>query len=293
MNNLNIFCFGFGQVAKYFIKKLKLENFNINLSTTSRENTHKKKFDEIDYTSFKFKGTNYDNKLIEKLKKSDHILVSIPPRDGTDLVLKNFSKIIEDCNPKWITYLSATSVYGDHEGKWVNEESITNPMTSNGVDRLSAEKLWLSLNLNKKIPLQVFRLSGIYSNENNILVRLKSGYAKLVNKKNHFFSRIHVQDIANILFESLSKFKSGEIYNISDDKPTPSEDITLYGAKILNIEKLKTIEIHDIESEMLKNFYKDSKKVSNKKMKDFFNYTLKFPTYIEGLNYIRNNLIQL
>ena len=175
MNNLNIFCFGFGQVAKCFIKKLKLENFNINLSTTSRENTHKKKFDEIDYTSFKFKGTNYDNKLIEKLKKSDHILVSIPPRDETDLVLKNFSKIIEDCNPKWITYLSATSVYGDHEGKWVNEESITNPITSNGVDRLSAEKLWLSLNLNKKIPLQVFRLSGIYSNENNILVRLKSG----------------------------------------------------------------------------------------------------------------------
>ncbi len=293
MNNLNIFCFGFGQVAKYFIKKFKLENFNINLSTTSRENTHKKKFDEIDYTSFKFNGTNYNNKLIEKLKKSDHILVSIPPRDGTDLVLKNFSKIIEDCNPKWITYLSATSVYGDHEGKWVNEESITNPITSNGIDRLSAEKLWLSLNLNKKIPLQVFRLSGIYSNENNILVRLKSGNAKLVNKKNHFFSRIHVQDIANILFESLSKFKSGEIYNISDDKPTPSEDITLYGAKILNIEKLKTIEIHDIESEMLKNFYKDSKKVSNKKMKDFFNYTLKFPTYIEGLNYIRNNLIQL
>ena len=47
----------------------------------------------------------------------------------------------------------------------------------------------------------------------------------------------------------------------------------------------------DIESEMLKNFYKDSKKVSNKKMKSFFNYNLKFPTYIEGLKNIRNNLI--
>ena len=44
MNNLNIFCFGFGQVAKCFIRKLKLENFNINLSTTSREKTHTKKF---------------------------------------------------------------------------------------------------------------------------------------------------------------------------------------------------------------------------------------------------------
>ena len=291
MSNLNIFCFGFGQVAKTFIQKLKLENFNINLSATSRKKTHTLKFNNINYTSFQFEGDDYDIELIKNLEKSDHILVSIPPREGTDLVIKNFSNIIENCNSKWITYLSATSVYGDHKGEWVNEESKTKPITSNGIDRLSAEKLWLSLNLNKKIPLQIFRLAGIYSNENNILARLKSGKAKIVNRKNNFFSRIHVEDIANILFESLSKFKPGEIYNISDDKPSSSEEVTLYGVKLLNMDKPKIIELKDIESEMLKNFYKDSKKVSNKKMKSFFEYDLKFPSYIEGLNYIRNNLI--
>ena len=291
MSNLNIFCFGFGQVAKTFIQKLKLENFNINLSATSRKKTHTLKFNNINYTSFQFEGDDYDIELIKNLEKSDHILVSIPPREGTDLVIKNFSNIIENCNAKWITYLSATSVYGDHKGEWVNEESKTKPLTSNGIDRLSAEKLWLSLNLNKKIPLQIFRLAGIYSNESNILARLKSGKAKIVNRKNNFFSRIHVEDIANILFESLSKFKPGEIYNISDDKPSSSEEVTLYGVKLLNMDKPKIIELKDIESEMLKNFYKDSKKVSNKKMKNFFDYKLKFPTYIEGLNYIRNNLI--
>jgi len=291
MSNLNIFCFGFGQVAKTFIQKLKLENFNINLSTTSRKKTHTLKFNNINYTSFQFEGDDYDIELIKNLEKSDHILVSIPPREGTDLVIKNFSNIIENCNAKWITYLSATSVYGDHKGEWVNEESKTKPITSNGIDRLSAEKLWLSLNLNKKIPLQIFRLAGIYSNESNILARLKSGKAKIVNRKNNFFSRIHVEDIANILFESLSKFKPGEIYNISDDKPSSSEEVTLYGVKLLNMDKPKIIELKDIESEMLKNFYKDSKKVSNKKMKSFFEYDLKFPSYIEGLNYIRNNFI--
>ena len=291
MSNLNIFCFGFGQVAKTFIQKLKLENFNINLSATSRKKTHTLKFNNINYTSFQFEGDDYDIELIKNLEKSDHILVSIPPREGTDLVIKNFSNIIENCNAKWITYLSATSVYGDHKGEWVNEESKTKPITSNGIDRLSAEKLWLSLNLNKKIPLQIFRLSGIYSNESNVLARLKSGKAKIVNRKNNFFSRIHVEDIANILFESLSKFKPGEIYNISDDKPSSSEEVTLYGVKLLNMDKPKIIELKDIESEMLKNFYKDSKKVSNKKMKSFFEYDLKFPSYIEGLNYIRNNLI--
>ena len=185
MSSLNIFCFGFGQVAKTFIQKLKLENFNINLSTTSRKKTQTLKFDNINYTSFQFEGDDYDIELIKNLEKSDHILVSIPPREGTDLVIKNFSNIIENCNAKWITYLSATSVYGDHKGEWVNEESKTKPITSNCIDRLSAEKLWLSLNLNKKIPLQIFRLSGIYSNESNILARLKYGKAKIVNRKKY------------------------------------------------------------------------------------------------------------
>ena len=73
-----------------------------------------------------------------------------------------------------------------------------------------------------------------------------------------------------------------------------SSSLTLYKLlriKILNIKKPKSIEVKEIESEMLKNFYKESKKVSNKKMKSFFNYNLKFPTYVEGLNYIRNNIL--
>ena len=291
MNDINIFCFGFGQVAKNFIKKINLEKFNVNLSVTSREVSKEKKIDEISYNNYQFIDGNFDKNLLNKLKQSDHFLISIPPVKGEDLVIKNFKEIIKECNPKWVTYLSATSVYGNHQGEWVNELSKTNPTSSNGVDRLNAERAWLNFANKQNIPLQIFRLSGIYSDRKNILVRLKSGKANIINKKNHFFSRIHVEDIANVLFKSLSNFKSSEIYNISDDKPSSSEEVILYGVKILNIEKPKSIKEKEIESEMLKNFYKESKKVSNKKMKSFFNYKLKFPTYVEGLNYIRNHFI--
>ena len=290
MININVFCFGFGQVAKNFIGKIKSENFKINLSTTSTSETCQKSIDSVDYKSYFLNHESYDDNLIKKLKEADHILISIPPIKGVDLVLKNFSKIIEECKPKWITYLSATSVYGDHKGEWVSEESITKPTSLNGVARLEAEKSWLSLKINKNLPVQIFRLSGIYSNESNILVRLKSGKVNLINKPKIFFSRIHVEDIGNTLFKSLSNFKSGEIYNISDDKPSTSEELTLYAAKLLNMDKPKIIEVEDIESEMLKNFYKNSKKVSNKKMKSSFKYDLKFPTYVEGLSNIRDNL---
>jgi len=291
MEKMNIFCFGFGQVAKNFIKKINTENLKINLTVTSREKSDKKNFDGLEYERLQFSENAFDKKLIENLKSSNHILISIAPVSGEDIVIKNFKNILDSSKIKWITYLSATSVYGNHNGDWVDENSKTNPTSTKGIDRLSAEKSWLNLAEKNNLPLQILRLSGIYSNQNNILSRLKEGNTKIINKKNQFFSRIHVEDIANILFKSLQNFKAKEIYNLSDDKPASTEEVILYGSKLLNTEKPETVELTSIKSEKVKNFYKDSKKVDNKKMKEFFNYKLKYPTYIEGLNYIHNNTI--
>ena len=287
---MNLFCFGFGQVARNFVKKLISENIELKLSFTSRKSKN-----EIDKSFkgnfFKFDGEFFEKDLIKNLKSADHILISIPPVNREDLVINNFSRYLSQIKPKWITYLSATSVYGNHNGAWVNEKSETNPTSENGIQRLVAENLWLSTCKKFNLPIQIFRLSGIYSNTNNILQRLKLGTAKIIKKENHFFSRIHVDDIANILFNSLKNFKSEEIYNISDDKPSSSEEVTVYAAKLLKLNIPGEIKIEDIDSKMLQNFYKDSKKVSNSKMKNFFNYNLKFSSYIEGLNHIRDNSI--
>ena len=291
MEKINIFCFGFGQVAKNFIKKLNTKNIKINLTVTSRESTRRKFFDGIEYDSFQFSQDSFDTNLIKNLESSNYILVSIAPVNSEDIVIKKFQNIFEEKKIKWLTYLSATSVYGDHKGEWVDEKSKTNPTSSTGLQRLEAEKLWIKLAKNQNLPIQIFRLSGIYSHESNILKRLKSGDAKIIKKENQFFSRIHVEDIAEVLFKSLEQFKAKEIYNISDDRPASSEELILYGSKLLNIEPPAIIELKSIESEMLKNFYKDSKKVNNKKMKDFFNFKLKFSTYVEGLNNIYNNIV--
>ena len=291
MNSMNIICFGFGQVAKNFIKKLKDQGTAFKLTTTSREESKTKEFENINYESFQFTKEGFDKNFLKRFEEADHILLSIAPIHGVDIVIKNFKDNFKSNKLKWITYLSATSVYGNHNGEWVDENSETKPTSPNGVERLKVEKEWMQLATKFDLPFQIFRLSGIYSNQFNILKRLKLGEAKIINKKNHFFSRIHVEDIANILSSSLNNFKKKEIYNISDNLPASAEEVAMYGVKLLGIEKPKTIEINEIESEMLKNFYKDSKKVSNKKMKNFFNFELKYPTYIEGLDYINNNSI--
>ena len=287
MSKIKVFCFGFGQVAERFVNKLIKEKKDLDLAVTSRDQTHQIEYNNFKMTSFFFKDDKFDESLKLKLEEANYILISIPPIDGKDIVVKyldtNF-KNLRNC--RWITYLSATSVYGDHKGNWVNEESITKPTSPSGINRLKAENSWTNLSKKINLPLQIFRLAGIYSKKFNILSRLKNGKAQIVDKKDHFFSRVHVDDIANILLKSFKKFKRNEIYNICDDKPASQHEVALYGSKLLNIKEPKIVSLNQIESEMLRNFYKDSKKVNNKKMKSFFDYKLKFPTYVEGLNSI-------
>ncbi len=288
--NFRLFCFGFGQVAKYFVKNLIENNFNFDLITTNTTQTKQEEINGLTYKSYYFVDNKFDKDLLNDLNLSDKLLISVPPKNQKDIVLKVFDTIFKKNKFNWLTYLSATSVYGDKKGKWVDEETNPEPTSDRGVARLKAENNWLKYYKNFKLPVQIFRLSGIYSIENNVIERLKTGTLKIVEKDNHFFSRIHVEDIAKILTLSLKKFSPGQIFNISDNYPCSNEEIALYAANLMKMHIPEKIKPDDVTSEMLKVFFKDSKKVNNQKMKFFFKYNLKYPTFKEGLEMIRNNI---
>ena len=286
-----LFFFGFGQVGKYFLNKLIQEKYNFDLVTTNTKKTENKIFDRLNFKSYYFFNNKFDPNLLNELNNSNKILISIPPIEGHDIVLKTFHKVFTESKFDWITYLSATSIYGNANGEWVDENKNPNPTSSRGISRLNAEKAWLEYFKNYKIPLQIFRLAGIYSNENNVLQRLKLGTQNIIEKKNHYFSRIHVEDIAAILFVSLKKFSSGEVFNISDDYPSSNVELVKYAASLIKMPIPQSISVDQIQNEMLKDFYKDSKRVKNEKMKNFFGYNLKYPTFKEGLKFIKNHKI--
>ena len=283
MLEINLFCFGFGQVAKAFINKILKNKIKINLLTTSREKTGRYSFSNLKYINFNFHEKSFDKNLLKEIEKFSHILISTPPINSKDLffeLVKSNNHILK--KSKWITYLSSTSVYGDHDGAWVDENSKLIPNSEKGKTRLGIENRWKRLS--KDYPIQIFRLAGIYSKEDNLITRIKKNNSRIIKKKNHKFSRVHLEDVSGFLFRSLENLKPGEIYNIADDKPISNEEVL---NEILDKYALKPpviIDYENLEDSTLKEFYLVSKKVKNNKAKDFFNYKLIYPTIREGLN---------
>ena len=276
---MKLFCFGLGQTVKNLIGVLKNKNYN-NISLISRSYCNNVK------NYYNINEDYIDKEIIKEVIESTHILISLPP-PYENFVLKNFKSIInESKNLKWLGYLSSTSVYGNHDGNWVDENTITKPQTTMGKKRLAAEK-----NLLKIKKLRIFRLSGIYSKTNNVFNRINNNQINIIKGKNNYFSRIYIDDIIETLLKSFYNSKDNQIYNVCDDLPATYIDVIKYACKLLNKNyNFPEIEFDQIQNKFLSEFYKDNKRVSNKKIKKSLGVNLNFPTYKHGLDFIFKNI---
>lgn len=221
--------------------------------------------------------------LTPALNAATHLLISAGPSEAGDPVLAELRDeiIARKDQFEWVGYLSTTGVYGDHQGGWVDEDTPLTPSTKRGKLRVDAETAWQSLNL----PLHIFRLAGIYGPGRGPFAKVRNGTARRIIKDGQVFSRIHVDDIAQVLAASIAQPNAGAIYNLCDDDPAPPEDVIAHAADLLG---LPTPPAQDYETAdmtpMARSFYAESKKVRNDRIKTELGIKLIYPDYRVGLS---------
>jgi nucleoside-diphosphate-sugar epimerase len=216
-----------------------------------------------------------------------HLLVSLPPDADGDRVLARHGEALAAAPVEWVGYLSTTGVYGDHEGGWVDEESALAPVNDRSRWRAAAEAAWLASGLASGLPVQVFRLAGIYGPGRSALDRLRAGRAQRVVKDGQVFSRIHVDDVAAALVASMARPDSGRVYNLADDEPAPPEDVIAFAAGLLGLPVPPEVPFEQAEmSEMARSFWGESKRVSNARAKAELGLGPIHPDYRAGLRAI-------
>ncbi|KAA9006672.1 SDR family oxidoreductase [Histidinibacterium aquaticum] len=218
--------------------------------------------------------------LSPHIDRATHILASAAPGEDGDPILNEIGDQLAAASPEWVGYLSTTGVYGDHEGDWVDETTPLAPSTKRGQHRVEAEAQWCATGL----PLHIFRLAGIYGPGRGPFSKVRKGTARRIVKRGQVFSRIHVDDIAQVLAASIARPDPGAVYNVCDDDPAPPQDVIAHAAELLGKplppeEDFETAEM----SPMARSFYAESKKVSNRRIKEELGVRLLYPDYRAGL----------
>ncbi len=270
--------FGGGFSGDYFAKSIRKKGCIALTSSRSVNN---------DPQSFVFDSEKNELPKDSIFEGVTHILSCIPPdKNGRDPVLKSLKNKIINLPIKWIGYLSTTGVYGNTYGNWVSEEDLPNPFQERSQRRLNCEKEWINSNL----PIQIFRLPGIYGPGRSTLESIKNKKIKVIHKENQIFSRIHVADIANAiiyLIQNKSKLDFHPIINIADDEPCSQIEVIRYGYKLLGLKMPKIILFEEAKKDLspiAQSFWIENRRVSNKLLCEKLGYKLIYKNYKEGLN---------
>lgn len=282
MTEKHLFAFGFGSTAAVLAARLVNKGWRISGTCRTPEKAEARRSQGVD--AHLFAAEEQLNPAA--LEGVTHILLSIPPDDDGDPVLRAMTEEIvrQRESVEWIGYLSTTGVYGDRAGGLVDETMEMAPTSERGRRRQAAERAWFSLGREMGVPVQTFRLAGIYGPGRNQIVSLRKGKARRIVKPGHVFSRIHVEDIASVLEASIANPNAGAAYNVCDDEAAPPQDVVTFAAELIGMTPPPEVAFEDAElTPMAKSFYAESKRVSNKRIKEELGVKLRFPTYREGL----------
>jgi nucleoside-diphosphate-sugar epimerase len=281
-----LFCFGLGYSARALARRLMGRGWQV--AGTARSAEQIARLEDQGFEAYRFGPDHGLDDPAGVLAGATHLLSSVPPDAGGDSVLNCHREDIVACRSLvWLGYLSTTGVYGDRDGGWVDEDSELSPTGARGRRRLAAEHAWLELREAHGLAVHLFRLAGIYGPGRSVFEALLSGRAQRIDKPGQVFSRIHVDDIARVLEASMARPHPGWAYNVCDDQAAPPAEVIAYAAELLGREPPPLVPFAEAElSDMARSFYRDNKRVSNRRIRDELGVRLAYSGYRDGLRAI-------
>ena len=283
----HLFCFGLGYSARVIAKRLIRDGWQV--SATTRDPEKARRMSEDNITTYLFSGQQPLGDAVGAMQGVTHLLSSLPPDAQGDPAMGTHGEELQRAFTEeplaWVGYLSTTGVYGDQQGRWIDEDCPVTPLSKESKQRVLAEDQWLEFGRAINAPAHLFRLPGIYGPAGRSQIdALRAGRARRIVKPGQVFNRIHVDDISEVVIASMLKPGGSSVYNVTDDEPAPANDVVTYAAELLGIEPPPEISLEEANlPPFAADFYAESKRIKNDRIKQELGIKLIHPTYRQGL----------
>ena len=209
-----------------------------------------------------------------------------PPGGVGDTALAAFLDHVGD-HPARILLISATGVYGDCQGQWIDESWPVNPVADRARRRLDAERRLAAWAARWKKSHVILRVSGIYAPPDRLpLARLRQGAPVLRVSESPYTNRIHADDLAMVCRAAMERAGDGEIFNACDGHPstmTEYFDRVADYAGLPRPPRVSLAEARKVMSRGMLSYLAESRRIRNDRLLRRLGVALRYPTLESAL----------
>ena len=214
-----------------------------------------------------------------------YVLHLAPPQsDGVlDCRTRSLCAVLPDHGR--MVYVSTSGVYGDCGGALIDETRTVAPHNARAQRRVDAERVLRAWARRSGTRLALLRVPGIYARERLPLRRLEQGTAALLAQDDVYTNHIHADDLANIIALALFRGLHGRIYHAVDDTQMKMADYFDAVADAFDMPRpprLPRAQLAAAVSPMLLSFMSESRRLSNRRIKEELGVRLQYPT-VQGM----------
>jgi nucleoside-diphosphate-sugar epimerase len=219
-----------------------------------------------------------------------------PPNVGTqDTRTRNLlSALSQGKPPRRLVYISTSGVYGDCAGEWISETHSLNAKTARALRRIDAERqvrAWANRN---RVKVSILRVPGIYAADRLPLSRVQQGTPGIVAGEDGYTNHIHADDLARISVAALQRGKVCRVYHASDDsqlKMGEYFDSVADAFGLPRVPRISRAEAQRVLPETLLSFMNESRRLTNRRMKQELKVKLHYPTVADLLASIKHSQV--
>lgn len=259
---MNIAIIGCGYIGREIAKELSKKHF---VTTATNSKKIIEKLAKISQKSVLLKA-NDEVELFHILTNNDLIIVCIDPDNPEDYEsnytelahsIKRMSLLI--VRPKTLFFTSSTIVYGEQNGKWVDEKTALNPTTTEAKNLINVENIFLSME-DQKWKVVILRVGNIYGTGKELSTILKELHEHtLPGHGNNFTNMIHVKDVIGSI-KHINQHNLNGIFNIVDDDHPSRKELYDTVCQKCNISSIQW-------NPSYKSYHQGNKRVSNHYLK--------------------------
>jgi nucleoside-diphosphate-sugar epimerase len=184
-------------------------------------------------------------------------------------------------------YFSSCGLYGDSpdDDTWVDEDT---PLAADAAMQnvLSDEREIMNSSFDR-LRTVILRMAPVYGPGRGVRERMKTGKYSILENGQHVTSRIHVDDVARIVFAAEQHAPARALYLVGDDEPVTQGDYARWLSERLGVAMPPSRQIVEAGKGRVPH---RNRRIRNARLKQELQLELKYPTFREGEAQIESEL---